>query len=139
MASFKIAFDKVILAEGGYVNDIDDAGGETYLGISRKNHPNANMWKYIDEYKKQYTIKELNNVLAKDEKIISEIQHIYSYKYWDVFDLDNVPNQKIAHQIFDDAVNRGVVAATRLAQHIMGMTVTGKITEELIYNLKQYE
>ena len=138
MASFKIEFNKVVLAEGGYVNDIDDTGGETYLGISRKNHPNANMWKYIDEYKKQYPIKKLNDVLAKDERIISEIQHIYSYTYWDVFDLDNVPNQKIAHQIFDDAVNRGVIAATRLAQHIMGMTVTGKITEELIYNLKQY-
>ena len=138
MASFKIEFDKVILAEGGYVNDIDDAGGETYLGISRKNHPNANMWSYIDEYKKQYPVKELNKILSKDERIISEVQHIYSYKYWDIFDLDNVPNQKIAHQIFDDAVNRGVVAATRLAQHIMGMTVTGKITEELIYNLKNY-
>lgn len=138
MASFKIEFDKVVLAEGGYVNDIDDAGGETYLGISRKNHPNANMWKYIDEYKKQYSITKLNDILSKDERIISEIQHIYSYKYWDVFDLDNVPNQKIAHQIFDDAVNRGVVAATRLAQHIMGMSVTGKITEELIYNLKNY-
>ena len=39
MANFKESFDKVILAEGGYVNDPDDAGGETYLGISRVNHP----------------------------------------------------------------------------------------------------
>ena len=39
MAKFDEEFDKVILAEGGYVNDPDDAGGETYLGISRKNNP----------------------------------------------------------------------------------------------------
>ncbi len=33
MAKFDDEFEKVILAEGGYVNDPDDAGGETYLGI----------------------------------------------------------------------------------------------------------
>mgnify|MGYP002957326922 CR=1 FL=1 len=39
MANFNEEFKKVILVEGGYVNDPDDAGGETYLGISRRYNP----------------------------------------------------------------------------------------------------
>ena len=35
MANFDEEFNRIIFVEGGYVNDKDDAGGETYLGISR--------------------------------------------------------------------------------------------------------
>ena len=34
MAYFGDAFKKLSIKEGGYVNDKDDAGGETYRGIS---------------------------------------------------------------------------------------------------------
>ena len=34
MANFDIAFNRTIIAEGGYVNDPDDKGKETYMGIS---------------------------------------------------------------------------------------------------------
>ena len=40
MADFLKAFNKIIVNEGGYVNDKDDKGGETFMGITRKNHPN---------------------------------------------------------------------------------------------------
>ena len=33
MAYFGDAFKKLSIKEGGYVNDKDDAGGETYRGI----------------------------------------------------------------------------------------------------------
>ena len=36
MADFRLAYKKIEAAEGGYVNDPDDKGGETYKGISRK-------------------------------------------------------------------------------------------------------
>ena len=39
MANFDEEFNRIIFVEGGYVNDKDDAGGETYLGISRKANP----------------------------------------------------------------------------------------------------
>ena len=48
MANFNEEFKKVILVEGGYVNDPDDAGGETYLGISRRYNPNSKIWNIID-------------------------------------------------------------------------------------------
>lgn len=138
MANFTKAFNKVIINEGGYVNDPDDKGGETYLGISRKSHPHSLIWKDIDEYKKKYSIKDLNKRLKANRKLTKIIGELYKSEYWDIFDLDKVPNQNLAHQIFDDAVNRGVKSATRLVQQITGMTVTGKINDALLYNLKQY-
>lgn len=138
MANFKEEFDKIVLAEGGYVNDKDDAGGETYLGISRNYHPFSPIWKLIDDYKNRFFGRELTKNLKKNEDITRMISKIYKSEYWDVFDLDNVKNQDVAHQIFDDAVNRGVKSATLLAQQIMGMTITGKINDALLFNLKQY-
>ena len=138
MANFKESFKKVVLTEGGYVNDPDDAGGETYLGISRRAHPYAKMWKTIDDIKKQYGIKNITNRLKQINSITLEVENIYKSKYWDILSLDVIPSQKIAHQLFDDAVNRGMTAAIRVAQHVVGMSVTGKITNELIVNLKQY-
>ena len=37
--------------EGGYVDDRDDRGGETYRGISRNNFPDWKGWKKIDGFK----------------------------------------------------------------------------------------
>ena len=36
MANFQEALKKVLVYEGGYVNDKDDAGGETYKGITKR-------------------------------------------------------------------------------------------------------
>lgn len=138
MANFKESFDKVILAEGGYVNDPDDAGGETYLGISRVHHPYSKIWDIIDSIKKNYGTKNINARLKQDERLIKEAEHIYKSKYWDVLYLDEVPSQRIAHQLFDDAVNRGVGSAIRVAEHIMGMTPTGKFSDALLTNLRKY-
>lgn len=138
MANFKESFDKVILAEGGYVNDPDDAGGETYLGISRVNHPYSKIWDIIDSIKKEYGTKNINNRLKQDTRLIKEAEHIYKSKYWDVLYLDEVPSQRIAHQLFDDAVNRGVGSAIRVAEHVMGMTPTGKFSDALLTNLRRY-
>ena len=138
MANFNEEFEKIILTEGGYVNDPDDAGGETYLGISRKYHPYSAIWDVIDEYKNRFYGREFTKKLKANKEVTNIIANIYKTEYWDVFDLDNIPNQKIAHEIFDDAVNRGVKSATILAQQVMGMTTTGYINDALIYNLKQY-
>ena len=140
MADFDKEFNKVIVIEGGYVNDPDDSGGETYMGISRKNNPKWIGWDVIDVYKKRYkTAKTINAVLNKDVSLTNSVKLYYKMKYWDTMDLDDVPSQRIAHQMFDTAVNMGVITAIRFAQHCIGMTVTGKFSDELLYNLKQYK
>ena len=73
MANFDIEFDKLIFTEGGYVNDPDDAGGETYLGISRKHNPKWDGWKKIDSFKYISNSSTLlfNNCLAFNLSVAS--------------------------------------------------------------------
>ena len=138
MANFDIEFEKLILAEGGYVNDSDDAGGETYLGISRKNNPKWIGWKTIDSIKKIYGTKNITARLKENESLTNSAKLLYKINYWDVLELDDIPNQNIAHQLFDTCVNCGKSIAIRIAQQVLLMTVTGKWSNELKYNLMNY-
>ena len=138
MANFNIEFEKLILAEGGYVNDSDDAGGETYLGISRKNNPKWIGWKTIDSIKKIYGNKNITARLKENESLTNNAKLLYKINYWDVLELDDIPNQDIAHQLFDTCVNCGKSIAIRIAQQALLMTVTGKWSDELKYNLMHY-
>ena len=138
MAQFDKEFDELILAEGGYVNDKDDVGGETYLGISRKNNPKWIGWEVIDEVKKKYGTRNITARLKKDVALTNSAKLLYKQKYWDVLELDDIPSQSIAHELFDTCVNCGKATAIRIAQQVLMMTVTGKWSEELKYNLMQY-
>lgn len=138
MAKFDEEFDKVILAEGGYVNDSDDAGGETYLGISRKNNPKWIGWEVIDDIKKKYGTKNITSRLKKDVALTNSAKLLYKQNYWDVLELDDIPSQGIAHQLFDTCVNCGKTTAIRIAQQVLMMTITGKWSDELKYNLMKY-
>lgn len=137
MANFDEEFDKLILAEGGYVNDPDDSGGETYFGISRKNNKRWGGWKIIDEEKKN-GVKNITSRLKQNSYLTELAKNLYKTNYWDVLELDDIPSQSIAHQLFDTCVNCGKTTAIRIAQQVLMMTITGKWSDELKYNLMQY-
>ena len=141
MAKFDLEFDKLILTEGGYVFDKDDSGGETYLGISRKANPTWKGWCYIDDIKKQNrgaSNSKLTSILKKNEQLTTSAKHLYKNMYWDILELDDIPSQKIAHELFDTCVNCGAKRAITIAQQVVGMTVNGKWSNELKYNLMKY-
>ena len=111
MANFKEAFEKVVYNEGGYVNDPDDAGGETYMGISRRAHPNSIIWKHVDKITAKYkTFKTITKYLKQNKELTKEIECIYKSDYWMKFNLDKEKSQRLANQIFDSAVNIGISA-----------------------------
>ena len=139
MANFDIAFKRTVNAEGGYVNDPDDKGKETYMGISRYYHPKEVMWSVVDVMKKTHSGSVLNHALKQSAVVQNNVKVIYKIEYWDILHLDEVPNQKIANELFDDAVNRGVKAAVKSIQKVLGMKVNGVINEKLINNLKNYK
>lgn len=133
MAVFEKAFAKTIKAEGGYVNNPNDRGGETYMGVTRKNYPNLKLWTIIDDIKKQSTDKKyINNCLKNNIGVKSEVKVIYKHNYWDPLYLDLVNSQRVAEQLFDNAINCGVVATIKLMQKAKNMKVTGKMSNELI-------
>lgn len=138
MANFDIEFPQLIKTEGGYANDPDDRGGETYKGIARNANPKWVGWTTIDQIKKAHP-KDFRKILDATPELQDKVKTFYKSKYWDCFCLDDVPSQKLAHQMFDHGVNAGQSRAIGLMQKILGMTVTNKWSEELLYNMQHYD
>lgn len=94
MSTFEIALAVVLKNEGRYINDPDDAGGETNFGISKRSYPDLDI--------KNLTLQEASAIYRKD--------------YWDAYQYSRINTQTIATKIFDMAVNMGPSQAHKLAQ-----------------------
>lgn len=139
MANFDDVYKLLQNKEGGYVHDVDDSGGETYRGISRRYNPTWNGWIMIDSYKKRYFGKALSKKLDADTQLQKLVKQKYKLGYWDVFELDSVPNQHVAYQMFDTNVNCGQAAAIRFAEKALGRRITGRWTLSLLNELVKIE
>lgn len=100
--TFDQAFDRLIGNEGGYVFDLDDPGGETKWGISKRSYPMEN-------------IAELT---------VERARQIYLRDYWAPAGCDAAP-QELKLVLFDAAVNQGVSKAIRMLQHAVHETEDG--------------
>ena len=132
MANFRSAILKVLLTEGGYVNDKDDAGGETYKGIARKFWPQWSGWVIIDLAKKQAGYESaLNRNMQLNDAVIA----FYKLNFWDKVGGDFIDDQEIGNNLVDSAVNEGIKYAVKRAQSIVGLSQTGVVTPELVSKL----
>lgn len=91
MADFQKAIPKLLVLEGGYVNNLADKGGETKFGITKRTYPHL----------------DIANLK------IEEAIEIYKRDFW-IF--DDVSSQEIADKLFDIVVNVGIRAGTALLQ-----------------------
>ena len=95
---FNKAIEKVLSHEGGYVTDINDPGGETHFGISKKSYPDL----------------DIQN-LTRDEAI-----GIYRHDWWARLRYCELQDDAIAYKVFDLSVNMGPgVAHTHLQLAVM--------------------
>lgn len=124
MANFKQAYEQFILPfEGGYANNPNDKGGETYAGISRKFNPNEfEIWGVIDAYKAQTKIPWNHKFIQLDPFV----EDFYR-KLWDKNRLTEIHSQGIAATLFDFMVNSGAATAIKELQKIVGVTPDGII------------
>jgi len=109
-------FIEVVLShEGGWVNDPDDAGGETNMGITRARYPNLD-------------IKNLT---------INQAKEIYFNDFYKPLKLHYINNDLLALHIFDMAVNAGRKTAVKLLQELLiGVDPDGQIgpvTSQAVY------
>ena len=94
--AFPGAVRNLLQWEGGYVNDPDDAGGETNFGISKRSYPNVDIKR-----------------LTRDEAI-----DIYKRDWWDHYQLGGLPDA-IGSKMLDVMVNMGAHAATVCLQRAL--------------------
>jgi lysozyme family protein len=98
--TFDDAFDRLIGAEGGYVNNPADPGGETKFGISKRSYPHV----------------DIANLTREGAKAI------YLADFWTpIGDVD----ANLKFQVFDFAVNAGISTAIRKLQAAIGVADDG--------------
>ena len=132
MADFKKALEGVLKAEGGYVNDPDDTGGETYKGVSRRFNSKWQGWVLVDLLKQKANFPA--NLDYNDE-LQKHVADLYEQNYWDRVSGDDIANQEIAESIFDFAVNAGVKTSSRLAQTCVEAKADGVIGANTIIKI----
>lgn len=105
---FYVFIDRILSHEGGYVSPeeakrINDPGGETKFGISKRSYPNVD-------------IKNLTREGAVE---------IYGQDFWDPV-VPKGMSPAIAFQLLDAAVNSGPTQAIRWLQRAVGVADDGK-------------
>lgn len=134
MADFAPAFAATMKAEGGYVNDPQDPGGETYKGVARKMNSKWDGWILIDLAKKErnFPANLDSNVVLQDN-----IRRFYETNYWDKLRCDDIADQHIAECIFDFAVNAGPITSAKLAQITVGEEPDGIIGPDSLKKINE--
>lgn len=104
--TFESALDFILRPdiEGGYVNDPNDPGGETNMGITKRTYPDED-------------IKNLTKERAS---------FLYRRDFWDKCRCGELP-PGVDLLVFDISVNQGTDIAIRLLQLAINVTVDGII------------
>jgi lysozyme family protein len=129
MADFLPAFEKMIIAEGGYrLHDVAlDRGGRTFAGIASRYHPDWPGWEYV------------NRGQFDDPKLTQLVRDFYHENFWAPIHGDELLEQRVAESVFDFSVNTGVRAAVKLAQVVAGTTPDGIVGKKTVLALNAFQ
>ncbi len=122
MANFLPAYNKLLQAEGGFVNNPNDAGFRTFAGISETNWPNEPIWAKINERIAAGVAPEIG-----DPELMPLVESFYRRNFWDKMLGDRIDNQRVAEAIFDTAVNFSLVRAVTFTQMSLRIIFFNKV------------
>lgn len=97
MANFDAAIKVVLKNEGGYVNDVCDAGGRTNFGICARDNPTMDIEHLTEASATKY----------------------YLNTWWTPNNFALINDDQIACYFFDHAVNVGMVPMTKIVQTVI--------------------
>lgn len=139
MADFNEALDKTLIFEGFYSNIAKDNGGETYCGVSRKNHPDWQGWSAVDKFKSEFGQPVYNQEIKEADKYVEEF---YRQVFWHQIKGDEIKSQCVANLLFDIAVNCGSRFSVLVAQEVLrdcfghlDITLDGKVGRKTLEGL----
>ena len=116
MAEFLPAFERALIAEGGYkLHTVEhDRGGMTYAGIARKMNPHWPGWAFIDR---------------GDTPPSDLVRSFYRDGWWNPLAGDDIADQNVAFTLYSFATNSSAYkapkTAIKLAQIVVGTTPDG--------------
>lgn len=113
--------------EGGFVNDPDDLGGATNMGVTIRTYQDYRKKKGLPEP----DVNDLKN-LSKEEWT-----DIMKGAYWDRWKADQIQNQSIANILVDWVWASGVYGI-KLPQEILEVTVDGIVGKNTIAAINNY-
>jgi lysozyme family protein len=144
MADFEPADKMTSQDEGGWGNNPDDDGAETWRGISRKRHPDFPGWPIIDQIKKQKLtcsqppfgtpaykswVKLLNSYLSADPRLEKMRGDFYRANFWNR--LGGLRSQDVANYVYNIDVVSGSIGS-RILQTVLAVAVDGSVGSKTI-------
>lgn len=135
MGDFLTAYKITSVVEGGYANNPNDTGGETYKGIARNVETAWTGWAIIDAIKaKVGTDAAAINKAAEADKVLQAlVLSVYKTNYWDALNLTFLQDQRLCNELYDTGVNMGIGTAAKFLQRVLNVAtktdleVDGKI------------
>jgi lysozyme family protein len=118
MAQASKLMPHILQWEGGFVNDPDDAGGATNMGVT------------IATWKRVGWDKDMDGDIDEQDLrllVASDALHVFRIHYWDKCRASDILSQSVANAIVDWAYNSGPATAAKKVQEIVGVTVDGVI------------
>ena len=118
-------FDKIMKfifkSEGGFVDDPDDLGGRTNLGVTQNTY---NSW------------RKQKGLYPQDVKYITkeEARQLYYDEFWKPSGADKIEDLREAYLLFDMALNSGPYEAKKLFKQSGGNIYNFLKNRKLYYN-----
>ena len=112
-SNFAPSLKRLLIHEGGKVDDPRDPGGRTNQGVTQR---------VYDMYRKTKRIPT-RDVYDMDN---AERDEIYRQRYWNVIKGDQLP-AGIDYMVFDGSVNSGNVQSIKWVQRALGSYYTGRV------------
>lgn len=117
MANVDRLVPHILKWEGGFVNDPDDLGGATNMGVTYKTYK-----LYCSRKGRPVPSVEQLKKLTKEE-----FTDILKSMYWDACKGDQIQSQSVANAIVDWAWNSGTYTAVKEIQQKLGLKADGII------------
>lgn len=118
MTNFEICYTNTNQLEGGYANNKNDRGGETFRGIARNIWKGWNGWAIIDAAKSSPNFPEC---LDENEELENMVRNFYHLNFWNAINGDKISNVDVAKEVYDNAVNLGVATSIKFLQRSLNV------------------
>jgi lysozyme family protein len=117
--NFNRCIPHILFSEGGFVNDPQDPGGPTNLGISLRFLKGTGDISFDLDHDGDIDVDDIRKMKTSDAG------RAYKKYFWDPLRLDELKNASLCLQVFDHSINAGARSAVKILQLVSGCKPDG--------------